>query len=177
MKIDLSDDAIEKLSESIYQKEIAASNFKFKTKSESLLRNIKVLLVNYRYLKNHIEVQLPEIEENSTLSKYELSLYTKSELNEFYSVEDYRNRSRRMMSFVNLIVDRYKAISRMGTYEENRQFDVIYNLYIDDNRLTYKELSNKFHVDENTIRRDEKKAINKLSVMVFGIDGINDLTK
>jgi predicted DNA-binding transcriptional regulator YafY len=50
-------------------------------------------------------------------------------------------------------------------------------LYIDSNVLTVAKLAERFNVDENTIRRDEKKAISELSVMIFGIDGLNDMSK
>lgn len=164
MSIDLTDETIEKLADRIFTK----SNDFSKTESEKQLRNTQDLLKNYRLLENHIDVEMPKLDEDTPLSKYELSLY---------SLLGYRARSKEMIIFVKEVLDRYKNICMNGTSEQQRRYKVIKGLYIDSPALTKDKLSELFNADIKTIRRDELQAINELSIMIFGIDSINDMSK
>lgn len=162
--IELSDETINKLASTLIKK---SDSFQ-KLESEKKLRNVKILLVNYKYLENHLNVELPQLEDDVKLSRYELSLY---------SLLGYRARSKELMTFVNTILSKYKSICENSVGEGNRRYDVIYRLYIAPQQLTYTALSEKYSVDDNTIRRDERKALKQLSVMMFGADSINDMSK
>lgn len=164
LSIDLSDETINKIVDGL----VTHGNQVSKMESEKELRNTKELFKNYRLLENHTDIELPRMEDDVPLSKYELSLY---------SLLGYRARSKEMINFINKVFDRYKDICLHGTYEQSRRYRVIKSLYIDSNALTIAKLAERFSVDENTIRRDEKKAISELSVMIFGIDGLNDMSK
>jgi len=162
--MDLSDETIDKLANSLVKK---SDSFQ-KLESEKKLRNVKVLLINYKYLENHLNVELPKLDDDVKLSKYELSLY---------SLLGYRARSKELMVFTNSILANYKDICEKSKDEGSRRYDVIYRLYIAPQQLTYTSLAKKYSVDDNTIRRDERKAIKQLSVMMFGADSINDMSK
>jgi len=163
-KLDLSDETIEKLSSSIVGKAIKIP----KSTYEKKLRNVKLLLDNYRFLENHIDVPLPELKEELPLSNEELELL---------SLLGYRARSKEMLEFFKTILSRFQQACDSDDMELHRQYDIIYELYIAKHRMTYIQLSEKFNVAESTVRRDEKKAIQHLSVMMFGIDSINDMSK
>lgn len=162
MNLDKRD--IEALAEAILNK---SHKFK-KSDYEHTLRNTGMLLKNYQLLINHIDVELPELEKEDVLHEGEKDLY---------SIRGYRFRTKEMMMFTKTILNRYKSICAQGTPEQRRQCDVIFSLYINDHRLSYFEIARKFNVDDSTIRRDEKKATQELSVMLFGIDSINDFSK
>lgn len=164
MKVELSDETIGKLADELVKK---SDSFQ-KLESEKKLRNVKVLLVNYKYLENHLNVELPELEDDMKLSKYELSLY---------SLLGYRARSKELMKFVNDSLIRYKSICEGSNDEGQRRYDVIYSLYIAAHRMTYNAIAKKYSVDDNTIRRDERKAREELSILMFGADSINDMSK
>ncbi|MEN2307906.1 hypothetical protein [Lentilactobacillus parabuchneri] len=164
MALDLSDETISKLVDQLISK---GSDFA-KTESEKQLRNTKDLLKNYRLLENHLDVDLPRLEDETPLSKYELSLY---------SLLGYRARSKEMIQFINQIVERYKKICSEGTPEQRRRFNVIYDVYVGHPKQNRYELARRYNVDEKTIRRDERIAIHEISVMLFGIDAINDMSK
>lgn len=164
MAIDLSDETIGKIVDGL----ITRGNKFAKSESEQELRNTKSLLSHYLLLQNHLNVELPEVSDDVPLSQYERSLY---------SLLGYRVRSKEMMEFVNNILYRYQDICKAGTFEEQRRFDVIKKLYLIDNKLTRVQLADFYRVDEKTIRRDERKAIDELSIMMFGIDALNDMSK
>lgn len=164
MTIELSDETIGKIVDGLIKRNKVFA----KSESEKELRNTKELLKNYRLLENHLDVELPSIDDDTPLSRYELSLY---------SLLGYRARSKEMMVFINEIIERYQMICMQGTPEQERRFKVIRNLYIDRPAMTRVRLAKRFGCDEKTIRRDERQAINELSVMIFGIDGLNDVSK
>lgn len=164
MSIDLSDATIAKIVKGlITEGETAAQN-----ESEKKLRNTKELLRNYKFLENHMDVDLPKLDESTPLSKRELSLF---------ALLGYRARSKEMMLFINRIIERYEVICNAGTPEDQRRYAVIKRLYLSEPSMTRERLAELYHVDERSIRRDESKAIDELTVMLFGIDGVNDMSK
>ena len=70
--INLSDETLDKLAKSLVKK---FDSFQ-KLELEKKLRNVKVLLINYKYLESHLNVEFPQLEDDVKLSKYELSLYS-----------------------------------------------------------------------------------------------------
>lgn len=164
MAIDLSDETIGKIVDGLIKRNKVFS----KSESERELRNTKELLKNYRLLENHLDVELPSIDDDTPLSRYELSLY---------SLLGYRARSKEMLGFVNEIIGRYREICMQGSPEQQRRYKIIRDLYIGKPTITRVKLAQRFSCDEKTIRRDERRAINELSVMIFGIDGLNDMSK
>lgn len=164
MAIELSDETVAKIVDGLITR-----GHKFsKIESEEELRNTKSLLSHYQLLENHLNVELPEVDEDVPLSQYERSLY---------SLLGYRVRSKEMMEFVNNILTRYREICTAGTFEDRRRYDVIKKLYLIDGKQTRLQLADFYQVDEKTIRRDERKAIDDLSIMIFGIDAFNDMSK
>ena len=164
MAIELSDATIGKIVDGLIKRNKVFA----KNESEKELRNTKELLKNYRLLENHLDVELPSIDDDTPLSRYELSLY---------SLLGYRARSKEMMEFINEIIERYREICMQGTLEQRRRFKVVQALYLNKPTMTRVRLAQLFKCDEKTIRRDERRAINELSVMIFGIDGLNDMSK
>lgn len=164
MSVDLSDETISKIVDGL----ITRGSWFEKMESEKELRNTRELMKNYRLLENHTDIELPKLDDDVPLSPSERSLY---------SLLGYRARSKEMIKFINKVLDRYKAICLAGTCEQSRRYKVISSMYIDENTLTISRLAERFNVDESTIRRDEKKAIKDLTIMIFGIDGFNDLSK
>lgn len=160
----LSDTDINRLADAIVLRSAKLS----KTESEKELRNTKYLLKNYRLLANHSKIDIPKLEDDVPLSKYELSLY---------SLLGYRARSKEMIEFINQILEEYRHVCTSGSYEQNRRYEVISNLYINKSAVNRSKLAKRFNVDEQTIYRDERKAIDELSIMLFGIDALNDMSK
>ncbi|GEO58487.1 hypothetical protein [Companilactobacillus bobalius] len=132
------------------------------------LRNVKILLVNYRYLQNHLDVKLPEIDIDGELSRNQLSLY---------ALLGYRERSREMMEFVNEVLGKYKKICMSGNDADKRKFGIIDGLYLSEKRKSKQWLCEYWNIDDSTLRRDQKKAFGELKVMLFGIDSLNDISR
>lgn len=59
-----------------------------------------------------------------------------------------------------------------GTNEDTRRWRVIDGLYISDERMTVPELAEQEGVVERTIYKDIDVACERISALMFGIDGI-----
>lgn len=164
MAIELSDETIQKIVDGLISKSEAFSH----SESEQELRNTKTLLQNFKLLENHLTVDLPPVKDDVPLSKYELSLF---------ALLGYRERSKEMMTFLKEVLGHYKRICQAGTFEDRRRYSVIEGLYLVDGPRTRLQLADRFNVNEKTIRRDEHQAVAELSIMIFGIDGLNDVSK
>jgi len=163
MAIDLSDATIAKIVAGL----IHSGEQSAELESTKKLRNTKVLLKNYRFLSNHVDVDLPELDESTHLSKRELSLY---------SLLGYRARTKEMMIFINEILERYEIICTSGSPEQQRRYAVVKRLYLTEPAMTQQKLAELYSVDERTIRSDVSKAVEELTTMLFGADGLNDIS-
>lgn len=168
--ISLSDDTIDKLAEKLIGKRKKMNLLK----SQKELRNVKLLLEQYRYLENHTELPLPDLKKElpdsyiEHLAPDELSIQ---------AMIGYRVRSKEMMTLFKEILGRYKEICNHGDEEQKRRYGAIEGYYLANKSLNKNKLAKKYHCDPKTIDRDIKKAISDLTVMMFGVDGINDMSK
>ena len=55
---------------------------------------------------------------------------------------------------------------------ELRRYKVIDWMYLNDNKLTMEEIAEANNCSIGTVKNDHNKAINELSVLFFGIDGL-----
>ena len=71
------------------------------------------------------------------------------------------------------MLDIYKiCCERSGNEIDLRRYDIIYGLYISELKITRKELMKKWNVSSDTTYLDEKIAIERLSALIFGVDGL-----
>ncbi|GEO64451.1 MULTISPECIES: hypothetical protein [Companilactobacillus] len=168
--IDLSDETIDKLANTLIGKRKKITLLK----SQKELRNIKLLLEQYRYLENHTELPLPDFKSEIPNSYKE---HLPADELSIQSMLGYRARSKEMMILFKEILKRYKGICDHGDEEQKRRYGVVDGYYLSRDFLNKNKLAKKYHCDPKTIDRDMKKAISELSVMTFGLDGINDMSK
>lgn len=78
------------------------------------------------------------------------------------------------MDHINLCLDFFQAKAiKTNNQEMIRRYNVISDLYINETPMTYEEIAEIEHISQKTVNRDRKKAIEELSVLIFGIDGLD----
>lgn len=134
------------------------------------LRNIKLLLRNYRNFVLHSE----EIKEDLTsLQKVKLmdELYV-----EKFAVESIMKSKQRtlvMVQFMKKMVETYRVMcEKSGNPDEERRYKIIHSMYLSEEKKTADEIAECHFVDRRTVFRDIQKASEALSVLMFGVDGI-----
>lgn len=138
-------------------------------KYDRRLRNIKLLLRNYRTFVSHCaDIKLEINELNKKLDLDEL------DTNEFAieSIKRSKVRTLAMVKFINKMLAVYKVMCEEEGLEAKRRYEVIQALYIDNPKKSIKNISNVHFLSEKTIRRDRDKACEDLSVLMFGVDSV-----
>ena len=56
---------------------------------------------------------------------------------------------------------------------EMRRYEIIWDMYMTDVTLTAKELAEKQHISKDTVYSDLRVAVERLTALIFGVDGLN----
>ncbi|MEK4565817.1 hypothetical protein MKX54_14205 [Alkalihalobacillus sp. FSL R5-0424] len=141
-----------------------------KRRHDNRLRNIKLLLKNYRSFKKHGEEAKEDIPElMRALDLDELS----QESFQIKSILANRKRTLAMTLYIERMLNIYKAsCDENATPEDKRSYQVIYDLYLDPKRKTAEEVAIGHNLNRRTIYKDVDRACKALSVLMFGVDGV-----
>ena len=79
-----------------------------------------------------------------------------------------------IVSHVKKMLELYQIYcERSSNPIEIRRYNVVYDLYIAKTKLDRKDIAEKYNISKETTYKDEKAAIEALSALIFGIDGVN----
>lgn len=132
------------------------------------LRNTKLLLENYHRLRDHCESIDQELEE------YEDTVFILEELT-LESLMKYKLKTVKMMKHFDRMLKHYERDCENGSEEEQRRYKVIYHRYLSETRVTVQKLCEMYSVEQGTIYRDTKLAINDISVLLFGLVALDTI--
>lgn len=133
------------------------------------LRNIILLLKNYRSFVKHCEDMENEIVDLD--KEVEIAILD----SEVFAIEAIKRSKKRTLAFVRFVKKMIGVFEKMCQEEgpeAERRFKVISALYISDTKKTFREISNDLFLSEKTVKRDRDRAVETLSVLMFGIDAI-----
>lgn len=141
------------------------------------LRNTKLLLRNYHMLKEHAEnsvfgrVQMEE----SALDILEsmMSLYDNEVIIE--SIKRSATRTAIIVSHIETMFGLYDAYCEKAADREleRRRYGVVWDKYMADPVLSINEMANKYNMSRQNIYKDLKVAEERLTALIFGVDGLN----
>lgn len=135
------------------------------------LRNTQILLHEYPKLKAHA-VSQPE----QFIDEDEYEMVTGVKISD-HELAKYNVKTKHLMEYVDTIIDAYRSVCLGGDVADKRRWQIIYDSYLADKRVGMKALTLKWKVDKSTISRERSKAIQDLSVMLFGVAGLRDFLK
>lgn len=142
---------------------------KQKEKQDWKLRNTNLLLKNYRMLKKHCDGIVPR------LHQFEESVFDPEELN-LEKLMKYKARTKEMLDYFDIMLSSYNQYCHNQGIAAERRFDVINKIYISNPSFSKSQMAGIYDLDDRTIQRDIRKASQELSVFLFGIDSIEDLS-
>lgn len=147
-----------------------------KSRHDRRLRNTKLLLRNFRMFKEHTENAV-----------FEASQLDESAIDILDMMWEYSNDSELFVESIKKSVARTKIImthvidmlalyetycTRSNKPEDARRYRVIDKLYISDKPMTVREIATMEGIDDRTVYKDVDAACEKLSALIFGIDGL-----
>lgn len=149
----------------------------YRSRGGRRLRNTKLLLRNYHMLKEHAQssvfgrTQMGE----SALDILEsmMSIYDNEVVIE--SIKRSATRTAVIVSHIETMLGLYAAYCDKSQNREidMRRYDVIWDMYMAEDTLSAKEIADKQHVSKDTVYSDLKIATERLSSLIFGVDGLN----
>lgn len=156
---------------------------KTKFRYDKRLRNIRLLLKNYRSFVEHCD-NAKYLVENPIKKEIEKDNLKVQLFDDFYNLQDdayivasilkSKEKTRIILDHINLCLDFFQAKAiKTNNQEMIRRYNVISDLYINETPMTYEEIAEIEHISQKTVNRDRKKAIEELSVLIFGIDGLD----
>jgi len=142
-----------------------------KDRADRRLRNIKLLLRKYRTFKLHskdIELELKNYENRDEV----LSIIEDDE-QIVESIQRSKKRTLAMIKFMDQMISVYGIMCEQSDKpEEKRRFDIVYKMYIADEKMTVDDIADCHKIDARTVYRNINKACETLSGLMFGIDSV-----
>ena len=154
-----------------YKSEVDKNN---KSRNDRRLRNTKLLLSNYREFK--------EFTKSAVFSKKQIEEYAIDILDQLWdpndrqeafveSIKTSRTRTLIILEHVDQMLDIYRKLCMIDDDSEAlRRYEILYDKYISDKISSMGEIARCHNIDKRTAYRDLKTALNKVSLLIFGID-------
>ncbi|EUJ41516.1 hypothetical protein PWEIH_00600 [Listeria weihenstephanensis FSL R9-0317] len=134
------------------------------------LRNIKLLLKNYRNLKLYCD----EIEKDLHILEPFLELIGGRAL-DIKGLTETEVKTEAMMKFVDAVLYTYEKSCNEGTEEDMRRIRIVKDMYLNPQKITVELISEKYNIDRSYVYKEVNKACETLGVLMFGMDGIEDI--
>ena len=148
---------------------------------DTKLKNTRLLIKNYRrFLSACQQATWTECElETATVDEVLDKLYctTSDEVTVVQSILASKKRTEIIIEHVKRIIKFYiYEAESSNNAEKIRRAHLIDDLYIKgDKKPKTKSMSEKYHISERQISRDQNTAIEEIAILMFGIDGIRKM--
>lgn len=140
------------------------------------LHNTRLLLANYRNLKDHVSGAIYRGKKMKESALDILDNLDGYELEDNYYIESIKQTQQRtliILSHIDEMLNLYRiSCEQSGKPEEMRRYRILYAAYIDPERKSAEDIAQDNGVEKRTYYKDITKAMKPLSALIFGIDGI-----
>lgn len=149
----------------------------FNGRVDRRLRNTKLLLRNYHMLKEHAENSVfgrTQMEESALdILESMMSMYDNEVIIE--SIKRSATRTAVIISHIDTMFGLYEAYCDKAPNREieMRRYEIVWDMYMADSILSVNEVAEKQHISVRNVYADIKVAIERLSSLIFGVDGLN----
>lgn len=137
-------------------------------KHDTRLRNIKLLLKNYRALVLHCEKLEDDFVKFENTSIQDLDLEEIS----LESIESIKQSKAKSLAMVYFVRGKMEAYKRSCSEDELKYFRVLEKKYLTSHKYTIQEIAEREGIDRATVYRYLDKAIEELPVIFFGVTAI-----
>jgi tetratricopeptide (TPR) repeat protein len=153
--------------------------YKTKKRYDRRLRNTRLLLNHYRSLKIHgkmADSSVNVIYQDNAIDVLDDVESIHDEEQYIQSLSRTKKRTLIIVGHINKSMKYYESICKSDGKLKERRYKIIKYIYIDpikdDIQPTYEQAAEHFGIAVKTVGRDVRNAIEDLSILFFGIDGI-----
>lgn len=149
----------------------------YSCRSDRRLRNTKLLLRNYHMLKEHAQNSVfgrTQMEESALdILESMMDMYDNEVIIE--SIKRSATRTAVIVSHIETMFGLYEVYCDKSQNRDidMRRYEVIWDMYMAEDTLTAKEIAEKQHMSKDTVYSDLKIATERLTALIFGVDGLN----
>lgn len=147
------------------------------TARKRILHNTRLLLKNYLSMKeNCLEAVYQKAMARQTDQEYfDLLMRGKDDQEDLViaSIKESAERTAVILAHIDKMLEIYKGICKRGGTHEKRRYEVLRHSYLLKKQSTVSELAMKFDVSDRTIQKDKEIAEERLSVLLFGFEGLH----
>lgn len=151
-------------------------NAQIKGRYKRRLHNTRLLLANYRNLKEHVSGAVYKGRAMKESALDILDGLDEHELEDNYYIDSIKQTQQRtliILAHIDEMLNLYRiSCEQSGKPEEIRRYRVLYATYIDPERKSAEEIASENHTQKRTYYSDLGKAMKPLSALLFGIDGV-----
>ena len=146
-----------------------------KGRQDRRLHNTRLLLKNYRLLKEHTKgaifsADMAKERAIDILDGYDLGMDDNLYIE---SIKKSQQRTLIILAHIDQMLELYKAYCyNGGTKEDIRRYGVVMAYYIEEPKKSALEIAGTFGIDKRTVYKDIKMAANPLTALLFGIDSL-----
>lgn len=139
------------------------------------LRNTKLLLRNYRMLRENADNSVygrSQMEESAAdILCSMMNLYNDEVIVD--AIKRSATRTAIIVSHIETMLDLYQSYcEKSGNDLDMRRYEVVQDMYIAKHPMTAKEIAKKWNMSKENVYSDLKIAIERLSALIFGVDGL-----
>lgn len=140
------------------------------------LHNTKLLLRNYRMLKDNSENSIfgkSQMEESAAdILCSMMNLYDDEVIVD--AIKRSATRTAIMVTHIDTMIGLYQVYCEKSASDlDMRRYEVIYDMYIAEETLSVKQIAKKQNMSRESVYTDIKIAIERLSALLFGVDGLS----
>lgn len=145
-------------------------------RADRRLRNTKLLLRNYHMLKEHAEQSVfgrTQMEESALdILESMMSMYDNEVIIE--SIKRSATRTAVIVAHIDTMFGLYAAYcDRSPTRDiDMRRYEVVWDMYMAEPTLSVKEIAEKQNMSKENVYADIKVAVERLTALIFGVDGL-----
>lgn len=149
----------------------------YSSRSDRRLRNTKLLLRNYHMLKEHAQNSVfgrTQMEESALdILESMMTMYDNEVIIE--SIKRSATRTAVIVSHIETMFGLYAAYCDKSQSRDidMRRYEVIWDMYMATDTLSVKEIAEKQHISKDTVYSDLRIAVERLTALIFGVDGLN----
>lgn len=173
------EDMIKKASEAGAEAYKREHNQSARRKVDRMLYKTKVLLEKYTWLKAYAENSVYTLEQAEKVNDGMADIEVLTKFGIFDDDKTLHNLKRgvitvnMLMTHVDNMLEVYRRNCESSSSKtKQRQYRVVYNLYLADEKKTTKEIADMECEELRTIQNDAKAAREDLTALIFGLDGI-----
>ena len=145
-------------------------------RTDRRLRNTKLLLRNYHMLKDHAGQSVfgrTQMEESALdILESMMSMYDNEEIIE--SIKRSATRTAVIVSHIETMFRLYYSYCDNSATREldMRRYNTVWDAYMADTPLSVSEIAKKQHISKDSVYMDIRVSIEKLTSLIFGVDGL-----